>query len=172
MKNKLLLCLSIAFTANSLLAAEDNPLWMRYPSISPDGTQIAFCYKGDIYKVSSSGGQAVRLTTHSAYDYMPVWSPDGKSIAFASDRNGMGMNLYMMSSDGGEAKLLTQHTGAKTPYSFSPDGKYVYFKAHIQDDAKSTLYPASVFTELYRVSTKGGRPERIMGMPAEWAVPS
>ena len=172
MKNKLLLCLSIAFTANSLLAAEDNPLWMRYPSISPDGTQIAFCYKGDIYKVSSSGGQAVRLTTHSAYDYMPVWSPDGKNIAFASDRNGMGMNLYMMSSDGGEAKLLTQHTGAKTPYSFSPDGKYVYFKAHIQDDAKSTLYPASVFTELYRVSTKGGRPERIMGMPAEWAVPS
>ena len=115
MKNKLLLCLSIAFTANSLLAAEDNPLWMRYPSISPDGTQIAFCYKGDIYKVSSSGGQAVRLTTHSAYDYMPVWSPDGKSIAFASDRNGMGKNLYMMSSDGGEAKLLTQHTGAKTP---------------------------------------------------------
>ena len=105
MKNKLLLCLSIAFTANSLLAAEDNPLWMRYPSISPDGTQIAFCYKGDIYKVSSSGGQAVRLTTHSAYDYMPVWSPDGKNIAFASDRNGMGMNLYMMSSDGGEAKI-------------------------------------------------------------------
>lgn len=172
MIRKLVLCLSIATATTSLLATDNNPLWLRYPSISPDGKQVAFSYQGDIYKVSTNGGKATRLTTNAAYDYKPVWSPDGKRIAFASDRNGMGMNLYIMDSEGGEAKLLTQHTGAKVPYSFSPDGKYVFFKAHIQDDAKSTLHPANVFTELYRVPSAGGRPERVMGMPAEWAVVS
>lgn len=148
------------------------PLWMRYPSISPDGTAIAFTYQGDIYKVATTGGQAVRLTTNSAYDTQPVWSPDGQKIAFASDRNRMGMNLYIMNSDGGEAKLLTQHTASKVPYTFTPDGKYLLFKAHIQDDAKSSLYPGSVFSELYRVSVHGGRPERILGTPAEWVAVS
>lgn len=169
---KQVLCLSALSLTTLLSANEKSPLWLRYPSISPDGKEIAFCYQGDIYKVASEGGVATRLTTNSAYDYKPVWSPDGKQIAFASDRNRMGMNLYIMSSQGGEARLLTQHTASKVPYSFSPDGKYLLFKAHIQDDAKNTLHPTSFFSELYRVPTSGGRPERIMDMPAEWAVMS
>ena len=72
----------------SMAAYAQKPLWMRYPAISPDGQTIVFSYQGDIYKVPAAGGQAVPLTIHESYDYMPVWSHDGKSIAFASDRYG------------------------------------------------------------------------------------
>ena len=68
--------------------AQEEPSWLRYPSVSPDGATIVFNYKGDLYKVPSTGGTAVPLTLHEAHDFMPVWSPDGKSIVFASDRYG------------------------------------------------------------------------------------
>lgn len=82
------------------LSAQENPLWMRYPAISPDGKTIAFCYKGDIFLVSSEGGRATQLTTHPAYDSRPVWSPDGKTIAFTSARD-EGLNLYTVPVSGG-----------------------------------------------------------------------
>lgn len=75
------------------------PLWLRDVKISPDGQQIAFCYKGDIYKVAADGGKAVQLTTQESYESSPVWSPDGTRIAFASNREG-GSDVYVMSSEG------------------------------------------------------------------------
>ena len=69
---------------------------MRYPVISPDGKTIVFSYKGDLYKVPSSGGDVYPITLHEAHDYMPVWSRDGKRIAFASDRYG-NFDVYVMS---------------------------------------------------------------------------
>ena len=51
------------------------PLWLRDVKISPDGSQIAFTYKGDIYTVPTSGGKAFRLTTQPSYESEPVWSP-------------------------------------------------------------------------------------------------
>src|SRR5450756_1179700 len=65
--------------------------WMRYPAIAPDGKTIVFTFKGDLYKVATSGGTATPLTTHTANDFMPVWSHDGKLIAFASDRYGLSL---------------------------------------------------------------------------------
>lgn len=62
--------------------AQDAPLWMRHSVISPDGTTIAFTYKGDIYTVPVAGGRAMQITTNPAYDTAPVWSPDSKRIAF------------------------------------------------------------------------------------------
>ena len=59
-----------------------------------------FSYKGDLYKVASTGGDAVPLTLHEAYDYMPVFSHDGKWLAFASDRYG-NFDVYIMPSGGG-----------------------------------------------------------------------
>src|SRR5881227_1025764 len=97
----------LAFGLNSF--AQNSPLWLRYPAISPDGKSIVFCFKGDLYKVPSSGGDAYPLTLHEAYDYMPVWSHDGKWIAFASDRYG-NFDVYIMPSNGGEAKRLTYNS--------------------------------------------------------------
>lgn len=60
--------------------AQDNPLWMRYCAISPDGTSIAFTYKGDIYTVPVNGGKAAQITTNAAHDTHPVWfSMENKS---------------------------------------------------------------------------------------------
>src|SRR6186997_2517825 len=83
--------------------ADDGPLWLRYPAISPDGRTIAFTYKGDIYAVPAKGGSAVPLTISEAYDYAPVWSHDGRSIAFSSDRYG-NFDVFVMPATGGEAR--------------------------------------------------------------------
>ena len=74
--------------------AQETPLWMRHCAISPDGTTIAFTYKGDIYTVPVNGGRATQLTTNPAYDTTPIWSPDSKHIAFASDRLGS-LDVYI-----------------------------------------------------------------------------
>ena len=84
---KLLLGIAAACLAGFTFA-QDAPLWMRHSVISPDGTTIAFTYKGDIYTVPVAGGRAMQITTNPAYDTAPVWSPDSKRIAFASDRMG------------------------------------------------------------------------------------
>lgn len=164
---KLITCLSFALAAVSVGYAAVTPLWMRDARISPDGSEIVFCYKGDIYKVSAQGGTAVQLTTQASYEANPVWSPDGEQIVFASDRNG-NFDLFIMSADGGAARRLTYHSASEIPSTFTPDGKYVLFSASIQDPATSALFPTSAMTELYRVPVEGGNTEQVLGTPAEW----
>lgn len=110
----------------ALTASAVTPLWLRDVKISPDGKQIAFTYKGDIFKVATQGGVATRLTTQPSYESVPVWSPNGKQIAFATDRNG-GSDIYIMSANGGKATRLTFNSASETPEAFSPDGAYIYF---------------------------------------------
>lgn len=102
---KLLLGIAAACLAGFTFA-QDAPLWMRHSVISPDGTTIAFTYKGDIYTVPVAGGRAMQITTNPAYDTAPVWSPDSKRIAFASDRMGS-LDVYIVAKDGGEPRRLT-----------------------------------------------------------------
>ena len=112
MKKKSLIVAALALSLQAYAA--DDAAWMRYPAISPDGTQIAFTYKGDVYTVPVNGGRATQITTNPAHDTRPVWSPDGKQIAFASDRMG-GMDIYIVDKDGGTPTRLTTHSGNETP---------------------------------------------------------
>ena len=157
----LLAMLTVAFSAGAA------PLWMRYPAISPNGEQIAFTYKGSIYVVSAKGGEAVRLTTSEMHSTMPVWSPDSKTLAFASDRYG-NFDVFTVSAAGGSPVRLTAHSSKEEPYAFSNDGSKVYFGASISDPASSALFPKSSMGELYAVSTKGGRTERVLATPAQF----
>ena len=145
--------------------AQQNPLWVRYPAISPDGNMIVFSYQGDLYRVAASGGQATPLTLHEAYDYNPVWSHDGKWIAFASDRYG-NMDVFVMPSTGGEAKRLTHYSGPDIPWDFSPDNKQVIFSSNRIDLVTNAQIPGAGMNELYSVNINGGRASQVITHPA------
>jgi len=148
-----------------LVFGQDNPLWMRYPAISPDGQTILFSYKGDIYSVAARGGSAVPLTISESYEYAPVWSHDGKWIAFASDRYG-NFDVFVMPSTGGEAKRLTYFSGREIPSSFTADDKRVLFAAVRQDLASDGQFPTGAMSELYSVPVAGGRVDQVLPVPA------
>jgi Tol biopolymer transport system component/C-terminal processing protease CtpA/Prc len=149
-------------------ASTDEALWLRYPAISPDGRAIVFCYQGDLWKVSSDGGAATPLTTHAAYDHSPVWSRDGKWIAFASDRYGND-DVLIMPAAGGVATRLTHHSAGEVPSDFTPDGRQVIFGASRQDDRRNQQFPSPGLGELYSVPIEGGPVKRVMGTVAERA---
>ena len=154
----------------SLLAgAQTAPLWLRYPAISPDGNTIVFSYKGDLYKVAAAGGDAVPLTIHEAYDFMPVWSRDGRQIAFASDRYG-NFDVFVMPASGGEARRLTFHSAVDLPYDFTPDNKEVLFGTARNDIYTSVRFPQrALFMKLYQVPVTGGRPVMFLSAGSEFA---
>jgi tricorn protease len=164
----------LAETPIPALGVENNPLWLRYPAISPDGKTIAFSFRGHIFRVPVAGGLAVPLTAGPAHDSSPVWSPDGKLIAFSSDRYGH-CDVFVISSQGGTARRLTTYSTDAVPTSFTPDGQYILFEAYRMGSAQSSLFPAFEFTlfpvnffrQLYKVSIQGGRAaEMLLTTPA------
>jgi len=162
-----LIALVLGLTAASpASAAPSDPGWLRYPSISPDGKTIVFTYKGDLYRVAAAGGDAVPLTVHQAHDFMPVWSRDGKQIAFASDRYG-NFDVFVIPATGGEARRLTFHSAPEYPYAFTADGRQVIFGAARMDAAANRQFPAASQPELYQVPAAGGRPIQVLTTPAE-----
>ena len=132
--------------------AQDNPLWMRYCAISPDGTTIAFTYKGDIYTVPSTGGRASQITTNPAHDTKPIWSPDGKKIAFASDRMGS-MDIFEVNKEGGIPKRLTTHSGNETPVAYK-DAGHILFLANIMPTVEDAQSVSIIQAILYSTMTK------------------
>ncbi len=148
------------------LLGQNNPLWMRYSAISPDGKEIAFSYKGDIFKVNADGGLALQLTNHQAHDTEPIWSNDGKSIAYASDRYG-NFDVFLIPADGGQSKRLTFHSSSDHPMDFSPNGKNVIYSSSRKDDPKAVFFPTGALPEVYSVSVSGGREKMLLTTPSE-----
>lgn len=136
--------------------AQDNPLWMRHPAISPNGKTIAFSYQGDIFTVPSSGGTAKQITSNAAFDSYPVWSPDGNHIAFASNREGS-IDVWVMDANGGIPKRVTTNSSSEYPLRWK-DNSTIMFKASIMPTAKSIIFAGS-YPQVYTVGMDGGRPK-------------
>src|SRR6516225_5113349 len=83
--------------------AQEPIRFARTPDISPDGKQVVFSYLGDIWIVETIGGIARPVTQHIAHDVDPVFSPDGKYIAFSSNRNGS-YDVFVIPTSGGKPK--------------------------------------------------------------------
>ena len=142
---------------------------LRFPDIH--GTEVVFCYTGDLWKAPADGGAAIRLTAHSGQELFPKFSPDGNWIAFTGQYDG-DEQVYVMPAGGGIPKQLTYYParGPLAPrwgydnqvYGWSPDGKKVLFRS--LRDANG----GSVQTALYTVSTEGGLPEKLP-MPSSGA---
>ena len=133
----------------SLAAAQEPIRFARSPDISPDGKQVAFSYLGDIWVVEAIGGVARPITMHEAHDAYPVFSPDGRSIAFSSNRHGQ-YDVFVSTSYGGKATRLTFDSAHDIAVGWTPDGKNVVFQS-----TRSTAFPWA--PGLYSVPVGGGQ---------------
>jgi len=168
MKKTLLLMSLLAF-AGLKGHTQSQPRWMQQPAVSPDGKWIAFEYKGNLFKVPYSGGDAVPLTIANSYNGYPIWSHDSKKIAFASDRYG-NFDVYLMDASGGEANRLTYNSSRDIPYDFSADDTKVIFGTDRHDIYTSARFPNDViFSKLYEVAARGGNSRMLSSAGMEYA---
>ncbi|WP_290652134.1 S41 family peptidase [Aquisalimonas sp.] len=138
-------------------AAENDTVGLpRFPSINPDGSQLAFSWGGDLWRVSARGGDARRLTRHELDDLHSSWSPDGRWLTFTSMRDGT-LNLWRIHRDGTQ---ITQLTHSDRPirnpaYTSDEDGAPVI--------AFSGLLEADVYRDErpYAISPEGGEHTRL-----------
>ncbi|MED5508128.1 MAG: PDZ domain-containing protein, partial [Planctomycetota bacterium] len=150
-----LLCSPLLATAPCLAGDVDLP---RYPSISPDGEQVVFSWRGDLWLVPTEGGEAKRLTVHPGIDSRSDWSPDGTEIAFESDRDGY-RNIWVVRADGSGVRQVVQsdRSAILSDYGAGPDGPgdptITYDSRHEGDFYRSS--------RPYEVSSGGGVPERV-----------
>lgn len=127
---------AILLTLASHVAANDTRL-LRFPDIHDD--RVVFVYAGDVYIASTSGGTAMRLTSHEGAELYPKFSPDGSQIAYSAEYNGT-RQVYVVSSAGGTPRQLTWYNdvGAMPPrggtdyrvLDWSRDGEHVLVRAN------------------------------------------
>lgn len=156
---------SAAALALTLSATAQTPSWVRRNSISPDGSTIAFSYKGDIYTVPSSGGQARQLTSNQAFDSNPIWTSDGKNIVFISYRES-GKDIYITSENGGVPRRITNLPGNETPLAVLPDGSILFswYNGSVESESYGD-FPGTA--QLYRTDIHGASPELVTSLPVK-----
>lgn len=156
--------LILLFTALTLtLTAQTNPL-MREPSVNNSGTKVAFSLQGDIWTVPFSGGEAKRLTVHEAYESNPIWSPDGKHIAFESTRFG-NSDIFVTDPSGVTPTRLTFHSAGDNLTGWAGNNTLLFSTSRVYNKVHWDA-------EIHKVNTSGGTPERILDAYGNYAVES
>lgn len=156
MMRLIFLVLLLAISASTANAAEGNVDLPRFPSISPDGSQIAFTWRGDLWKVAAGGGAAQRLTSHPQDELQSAWSRDGRRIAFISTRSGA-INLWLMDADGTGLRQLVTSDRPQGLAGFGTDEngrEVITFTARFDPEN----YPAA---RPYMIAPEGGEPRRV-----------
>ena len=122
------------------------------PALSPDRKEIAFVSGGDIWTVPASGGTASLLVSHPANEARPMYSPDGRQLAFISSRTGNG-DIYLLTLATGDLKRLTFDDGLDQLDGWSRDGQWIYFTSASKDIGN--------LNDIFRVSVSGGTPMQV-----------
>ena len=142
----------VLLSASALLAQA--PMLLRHPAVNKDGSLVAFSFQGDIWTVPSAGGKATRLTIHEAYESNPVFSPDGKQIAFSGARFGNN-DLFVMPAEGGLPKRLTYHSAGDNVASWTLPDQILFSSAR---EFRQIERPQ----EVYAISPQGGTEQRVL----------
>lgn len=149
--------------APALTAAPTQPRWLRDVAISPDGSTIAFTYKGDIFTVPAAGGTARQLTTSRHYESVPVWSPDGSRIAFRSNREGSD-DIFIIDAIGGTPRRITTASAHETPLAFA-DASTLIFGASDMPSRQTSRGPWLAQTYTVNVDSAAARPKMYISLP-------
>lgn len=160
MKRLFLLGFSVIF---SMSALAESPGWIHDAAISPDGSRIAFSYKGEIFTVKTEGGKAQQITSNAAFDGNPVWSPDSKKIVFLSTREGSD-DIFITNADGGTPRRLTTHSKNEFPLTFVNDS-ILLFNASLLPGRETVRAP--FLTQIYSLNTNinNPRPKLFISLP-------
>ena len=134
----------------SVLSAAPEVHFLQRPTLGQ--TDIVFSYSGDLWRVSRQGGTAVRLTAGTGFETEPVFSPDGKTIAFTGEYEG-NVDVYTIPAAGGIPKRITHHPDADRVVGWSPDGKRILFRSNRTSHSR--------YTQLFSVSAEGGLPDTL-----------
>lgn len=155
--------LSAAALLVTCAAAAMTPSWIRHNSISPDGKTLAFSYKGDIWTVPSTGGEAAQITSNQAYDSEPLWTRDSQNIIFTSHREGS-KDIYLTSISGGVPKRLTALPGNETPLAVLEDGSILFswYNGSVESESYGD-FPGTA--QLYRTDISGSAPSLVTSLP-------
>src|SRR5829696_5225286 len=147
-----MLCAVVLTAVSAILVVAEPRPYFTEPSLSPDRKEIAFVSGGDIWTVPATGGVASLLVSHTANEARPLYSPDGRQLAFISSRTGNG-DIYLLTFATGDLKRLTFDDGLDQLDGWSRDGRWIYFS--------STSRDIGGLNDLYRVSVNGGTPMSV-----------
>ena len=151
MIKRILFLVTILFNCG-LLISQNNLI--RQPSISPDASQMAFSYHGDIWVYNFANKQSKRITIHQAYESNPVWNAKGTQVAFASNRRGS-TNIFISSVRGGVPKQMTYFPTTDTPSQWTSDGKILF--------NSNRMYKGPEWDPaMYAVNQNGETPQRLL----------
>ena len=153
---------SLCFNHQSI-AQESGP-WLRFPALNSDGSQLAFSYQGDIWTVSTNGGNAQRLTIHDSYGAQPQWSMDDQYLVFRGSRFG-NYDLFKIPATGGRPDQLTFHSGTEGIGKFTQDGA-LYFSS------RRLLREVERIPEIWRLDTENKTPSRYLDALGDMITPS